>query len=86
MAFVPSSLSVAPASMPMPGYASGHVTWSGAPAAPTIVTITFRVTLSIATTRTIVNTAQVAHGSAARSLSATVIANPRQVFLPLARL
>jgi len=85
VAFVPSSLSITPPTMPAPAYASSHVTWSGAPAAPTIVTLSFRVTLNTPTTRLINNIAQLSHGSAPRTVSAAVIANPLQVFLPLMR-
>jgi uncharacterized repeat protein (TIGR01451 family) len=83
--FITSSLSITPPTMPTPSYASSHVTWSGAPVAPTIVTLTFRVLLNTPTTRLISNIAQISHGSAPRTVSAAVIANPLQVFLPMMR-
>lgn len=81
--FLPGSLSVS-AGAPTATYNGGTntITWSSA-ARTDIVTISYAVTVDVTETLALVNTATVTHGGTPRTLRATLIANPRQTFLPL---
>jgi uncharacterized repeat protein (TIGR01451 family) len=65
--------------------AGGTITWSGAPAVFTIVTIAFSATVNASASLPIVNTATVTRGGGQKGLAAVLIANPRRMFLPTAR-
>jgi hypothetical protein len=90
---LPADLSLAagptttPASVPAATYdsATHTIAWSGSPADAVIVQITYTVTVERATTGLIANTATVTHGGVAKNLTALLIANPLQNFLPALR-
>jgi uncharacterized repeat protein (TIGR01451 family) len=63
----------------------GTISWSGTPAFLTTITISFAATVNAGTSRPIINTATVTRGSAQKSLTAMLIANPKQMFLPVTR-
>jgi uncharacterized repeat protein (TIGR01451 family) len=63
----------------------GTISWSGAPALFTIVTISFAAIVNASIPQPIVNTAIVTRGGAQRSLAAVLIANPKRMFLPVTR-
>jgi hypothetical protein len=76
-----------PASVPAATYdsATHTIAWSGSPADALIVEITYTATVDRASTGLIANTATVTHGGAPNSLTAVLIANPLQNFLPALR-
>jgi len=76
-----------PASVPSATYdsATHTIAWSGSPADALIVQITYTVTVDRATTGLIANTATVTHGGAPKNLTAVLVANPLQNFLPALR-
>jgi hypothetical protein len=90
---LPADLSLAagptttPASVPAATYdsATHTIAWSGSPEDAVIVQITYTVTVERATTGLIANTATVTHGGVAKDLTALLIANPLQNFLPALR-
>jgi hypothetical protein len=90
---LPADLSLAtgpdtmPASVPPATYDSGTrtIAWSGAPAEAVIVQITYTATVERATTGLISNTASVTHGGVPTDLTAVLVANPLQNFLPALR-
>jgi hypothetical protein len=61
------------------------ITWSGTPPDAEVVQISYTVTVDTATTGPIVNTAMITHSGTPKSLTATLIANPLQSFLPVLR-
>jgi uncharacterized repeat protein (TIGR01451 family) len=63
----------------------GTISWSGAPAFLSIVTITFAATVNASQSLPIVNTATITRGSAQKNLAAVLIANPIRMFLPVTR-
>ena len=65
--------------------ATHTIIWSGLPADAMIVQITYTVTINRATTGLIANTASVTHGGASKNLTAVLLANPLQNFLPALR-
>jgi uncharacterized repeat protein (TIGR01451 family) len=65
--------------------AGGTISWSGAPAFLTIVTISFVATVNATQSLPIVNTATITRGSVQKQLAAVLIANPTRMFLPLLR-
>ena len=67
------------------GQAGGMISWSGAPAILTVATISFAATVNASALQPIVNTATVTRGSAHKSLTGVLIANPKRVFLPTTR-
>jgi len=90
---LPADLSLAsgptttPASVSAASYISAThtIAWNGSPADALIVQITYTVTVERATTGLIANTATVTHGGAPKDLTAALIANPLQNFLPALR-
>jgi len=90
---LPADLSLAsgptttPAGVPAATYdgVSHTIAWSGSPADAVLVQITYTVTVDRATTGLITNTATVTHGGAPKNLTAVLIANPLQNFLPVLR-
>ncbi len=76
-----------PASVPAATYnsATHTILWSGSPADAVIAQITYVVTVDRATTGLIDNTAIVTHGGAPKALTAVLVANPLQSFLPALR-
>jgi hypothetical protein len=65
-------------------YNSGTIAWSGTPAPLAIVKITYAATLNTGATQAISNIASVNRGTQ-KNLTAVLIANPHQTFLPLSR-
>jgi Domain of unknown function DUF11 len=90
---LPADLSLAsgpattPAGVPVATYdtATRAIAWSGSPADAVIVQITYTVIVDRATTGLIANTASVSHGGVPKDLTAVLIANPIQNFLPALR-
>ena len=74
-----------PASVPPAVNNGGTIAWSGTPPSGTVVTISYSATVDTATIGSIANTATIARGSAQKQLTAILIANPRQGFLPITR-
>jgi hypothetical protein len=61
-----------------------HLTWDDAPALGQEVTITYTVSINTAETKSLVNTAELEDiGWGSSIITATIIANPRQAYLPL---
>lgn len=73
-----------PASVPAATYdsATHTIAWSGAPADALLVQITYTVTVNRAATGLISNTATVTHNGVSKNLTAVLVANPIQNFLP----
>jgi uncharacterized protein DUF11 len=90
---LPADLSLAsgptttPASVPAATYdsATHTIAWSGSPADALIVQITYTATVDRATTGLIANTATLTHGAVPKDLTAMLVANPLQNFLPALR-
>jgi uncharacterized repeat protein (TIGR01451 family) len=82
---VSNSLTTTPDSAPKATFTGGAVAWNGQPDPGETVDIRYSVTLSTATTQVIRNTATISRGGSEQELTATVIANPRQNYLPLSR-
>jgi hypothetical protein len=82
-----STPEVAPADQPGATYdaTAGAITWSGAPDNTTIVTISYTATVDLATTDAIANTATVIRAGDQKQITAVLIANPLQWFLPMVR-
>jgi hypothetical protein len=76
-----------PASVPAATYdsATHAIAWNGSPAEALIVQITYTVTVDRATPGLIANTANVTHAGTPTSLTAVLLANPLQNFLPALR-
>jgi hypothetical protein len=90
---LPADLSLAsgptttPSGVPAATYdgATRTIAWAGSPADAVIVQITYTVTVERATTGLIANTASVTHAGAPKNLTAVLVANPLQNFLPALR-
>jgi uncharacterized protein DUF11 len=82
-----SGPSTTPASVPAATYdsATHTIAWSGSPADAVIVQIAYTVTVDRATTGLVANTATVTHGGTPTNLTAVLVANPLQSFLPALR-
>jgi hypothetical protein len=82
-----SGPATAPASVPAATYdsATRTIAWSGSPADEAIVQISYTVTVDRASTGVITNTAIIHHGGAPKNLTAVLVANPLQSFLPALR-
>jgi hypothetical protein len=76
-----------PANVPAATYdsATHTIAWSGSPADAVLVQITYTVTVARATTGLIANTATVTHSGTPKNLTAVLVANPLQNFLPALR-
>jgi len=76
-----------PATVPAATYdsATHTIAWSGSPTDAVIVQITYTVTVDRATTGLIANTATVTHSGTPKNLTAVLVANPLQNFLPALR-
>ncbi|HEU5101472.1 MAG TPA: hypothetical protein VFU22_20760 [Roseiflexaceae bacterium] len=76
-----------PSSVPAATYdgATRTIAWAGSPAEAVIVRISYTVTVESATTGLIANTASVTHAGAPKDLTAVLVANPLQNFLPALR-
>ncbi|MFZ5915548.1 MAG: DNRLRE domain-containing protein [Chloroflexota bacterium] len=79
-----SAPTILPGSTVTPSYASGRLTWSGAPSSGQEVIVRYSVTIETGQSRALVNTAQLSEaGGEPSTARATAVANPTQVFLPL---
>jgi hypothetical protein len=65
--------------------ATHTIAWAGSPADALVVQVTYTVTVERATTGLIANTATVTHGGVSKELTAVLVANPLQNFLPALR-
>jgi hypothetical protein len=74
-----------PASVPPAVSGAGKITWSGSPPASVLVRITYTVRVDTAATARLTNMATLSGPSGPKQLAASMIANPIQSFLPLAR-
>jgi uncharacterized repeat protein (TIGR01451 family) len=84
LAFVNNSLTTSGGGQ-QASYNTGTITWSGTPAPLTIVTIAYAATLNTSAIQPVSNIASVTRSGATKQLTAVVIANPKQMFLPVAR-
>jgi hypothetical protein len=75
----------APASVPPAVSSGGIISWSGSPAVSVLVQISYTIQVDTAATARLLNTAILARPGGQKQLAVSMIANPIQHFLPLAR-
>jgi hypothetical protein len=74
-----------PANVPPAVSGAGKITWSGSPPISVLVRITYTVRVDTAATARLTNTATLSGPGGSKQFAASMIANPIQSFLPLAR-
>ncbi len=87
LTFVPGSLSIAPAALPAPSYTPGTTTvaWNATLPNSQTAVIVFQATLNTSQRLAITNSASITSASANHTVTATIVANGLQTWLPTLR-